>query len=141
MCFILSCYLREIRDEIAQEIQKLKNTLPGGFVPHLAIVQVGGREDSNVYIRMKIKAANEIGIEADHIKLPRTITQHEVSTFLHKITFKTSYLVNLVGLKATTIKSHTISMCTIEKGSFSFVWCYIYFLNVKYKGSVLITSF
>jgi hypothetical protein len=48
----------------------------------LAIVQVGAREDSNVYIRMKIKAASQIGIEATHVKLPRTITEAEVTTSL-----------------------------------------------------------
>lgn len=32
----------------------MKQQIPG-FCPGLAIVQVGGREDSNVYIRMKIK--------------------------------------------------------------------------------------
>lgn len=53
-----------------------------GFKPGLAIVQVGGREDSNVYIRMKMKAAGQIGIEATHIKLPRTITESEVATSL-----------------------------------------------------------
>lgn len=51
-----------------------------GFKPGLAIVQVGGREDSNVYIRMKMKAAAQIGIEATHVKLPRTITESEVIT-------------------------------------------------------------
>lgn len=39
---------------------------------------MGGREDSNVYIRMKIKAATEIGITAQHIKLPSSITQDEL---------------------------------------------------------------
>jgi hypothetical protein len=53
-----------------------------GFKPGLAIVQVGGREDSNVYIRMKMKAASQIGIEATHIKLPKTITESEVITSL-----------------------------------------------------------
>ena len=56
---------------------KLAEELPG-FKPGLAIVQVGGREDSNVYIRMKIKAAKEIGIDAVHVKLPRTITEAQV---------------------------------------------------------------
>lgn len=48
------------------------------FKPGLAIVQVGGREDSNVYIRMKLKAATEIGIHAEHIQLPKTITEGEL---------------------------------------------------------------
>jgi methylenetetrahydrofolate dehydrogenase (NADP+)/methenyltetrahydrofolate cyclohydrolase/formyltetrahydrofolate synthetase len=49
-----------------------------GCSPGLAIVQVGGREDSNVYIRMKIKAATDIGIVANHVKLPKTISEIEV---------------------------------------------------------------
>lgn len=49
-----------------------------GLQPGLAIVQVGGREDSNVYIRMKIRAAADIGIVARHIQLPRSITQREL---------------------------------------------------------------
>lgn len=44
---------KEIRNELAVRVEKLKEKLPG-FVPGLAIVQVGGREDSNVYIRMKV---------------------------------------------------------------------------------------
>lgn len=51
-----------------------------GFRPGLAIVQVGGREDSNVYIRMKLKAATEIGIYAEHVQLPKTITEAELLT-------------------------------------------------------------
>lgn len=55
-----------------------------GLQPGLAIVQVGGREDSNVYIRMKIRAAAEIGIDVRHLHLARSCTQsellHEVST-------------------------------------------------------------
>jgi len=40
--------------------------------------QVGDREDSNVYIRMKIKTAEEIGIKATNIRLPSSTTEHEV---------------------------------------------------------------
>lgn len=56
--------------------KKLKN-----FQPGLAIVQVGDREDSNVYIRMKIRAATEIGIKAEHIRLPKSTTEYEVFFF------------------------------------------------------------
>lgn len=62
---------------MTNDVAKLKEQLPG-FRPGLAIVQVGGREDSNVYIRMKIKAATEIGIQADHLKLPKSTTEAEV---------------------------------------------------------------
>lgn len=62
---------------MSEQIKELKNQF-AEFTPGLAIIQVGGREDSNVYIRMKMKAAEEIGIRAFHIVLPSTTTQAEV---------------------------------------------------------------
>lgn len=56
-----------------------------GFRPGLAIVQVGGREDSNVYIRMKLKAAAEIGIYAEHVQFPKTITEEELLLKVRKL--------------------------------------------------------
>uniref|UniRef100_A0A1I8MEB1 C-1-tetrahydrofolate synthase, cytoplasmic n=2 Tax=Musca domestica TaxID=7370 RepID=A0A1I8MEB1_MUSDO len=67
----------EIRESLKQKVADIKKDLPD-FNPGLCIVQVGGREDSNVYIRMKIKAAKEIGIEAQHLQLPRTTTEIEL---------------------------------------------------------------
>lgn len=66
--------------------------LPGS-VPGLAIVQVGGRQDSNVYIRMKGKAAAEIGINSEHIQLPRTTTEHELLSKVGLIDFKFNLLI------------------------------------------------
>ncbi|XP_075145796.1 pug C-1-tetrahydrofolate synthase, cytoplasmic isoform X1 [Haematobia irritans] len=67
----------EIRETLKRKVYDLQKDLPN-FAPGLCIVQVGGREDSNVYIRMKIKAAKEIGIAAQHVQLPRTITEIEL---------------------------------------------------------------
>lgn len=68
---------REIRNSLCEQVKHLKEQHKG-FCPGLAIIQVGAREDSNVYIRMKIKAAEEIGIKAGHIVLPSSTTQVEV---------------------------------------------------------------
>ena len=48
-------------------------------------VQVGGREDSNVYIRMKLKTAEEIGITASCMKLARSTTQLELLTKIREL--------------------------------------------------------
>ena len=48
------------------------------FAPALTIVQVGDRQDSNVYIRMKIKRGQEAGIAVTHLKLPRSTTEDQV---------------------------------------------------------------
>lgn len=63
-----------------QEVNHIASRVPN-FVPGLAIVQVGGREDSNVYIRMKVKAATEIGIDVRHVKLPRSTTEASVRNY------------------------------------------------------------
>lgn len=72
-------FCREIRDKLKKDVSEIRNKIPT-LVPGLAIVQVGGREDSNVYIRMKIKAAEEIGIYAEHVQLPKSTTQDELLT-------------------------------------------------------------
>jgi len=74
---------KEIRGNLAEQVKEMKVKYPG-FTPGLAIIQVGAREDSNVYIRMKMKAAEEIGIKASHIVLPSSITQSELLMKLRK---------------------------------------------------------
>lgn len=69
---------REIKSNLKNDVARLKRNYQG-VCPKLAIVQVGGREDSNVYIRMKMQAAAAVGAEAEHIKLPNTATQDHVS--------------------------------------------------------------
>lgn len=67
---------KEVSDEIRA---RLKSTVAQlSITPQLAIVQVGGREDSNVYIRMKKNFAESVGAKSVHIQLPNTITQVEV---------------------------------------------------------------
>ncbi|XP_076666632.1 pug C-1-tetrahydrofolate synthase, cytoplasmic [Andrena cerasifolii] len=102
---------KEIRENLAKDVKTLREKLPN-FTPGLAIVQVGGREDSNVYIRMKIKAANDIGIAAQHVKLPNTITEVEL---IHKVN-KLNNDPNVHGIivqmpldSVNTINSHMIT--------------------------------
>ncbi|XP_047397775.1 C-1-tetrahydrofolate synthase, cytoplasmic [Sciurus carolinensis] len=67
----------QIRERLKDQIIQMKEQVPD-FTPGLAILQVGDRDDSNLYINVKLKAAKEIGIKAMHIKLPRTATESEV---------------------------------------------------------------
>lgn len=62
-----------IRQALKKEVDEIRSSKDKGFCPGLTIVQVGDRNDSNTYIRQKLKAAEEIGIEAKHMKLPRYI--------------------------------------------------------------------
>lgn len=63
---------KKIQEKLKEEVKQLK------VVPTLAIVQVGNREDSNVYIKMKIKFAEEVGVKARHFQMAKSTTQEQV---------------------------------------------------------------
>jgi methylenetetrahydrofolate dehydrogenase (NADP+)/methenyltetrahydrofolate cyclohydrolase/formyltetrahydrofolate synthetase len=49
---------RSLRLQMTETVSKIKSLY--GMVPHLAIIQVGDREDSSVYVRMKQNAAIKV---------------------------------------------------------------------------------
>ncbi|KAJ4939747.1 hypothetical protein JOQ06_029183 [Pogonophryne albipinna] len=72
----------KVREGLKKDVEQMKLQDPN-FKPGLVVLQVGDRDDSNLYISMKLKAAAEIGINATHMRLPKTATEEEV---LHSIT-------------------------------------------------------
>ena len=44
---------------------------------------MGDRSDSNVYIRNKLKKAEEVGIHAVHLNLPQDTTQEQLENVSH----------------------------------------------------------
>ncbi|EPY50483.1 C-1-tetrahydrofolate synthase [Schizosaccharomyces cryophilus OY26] len=72
---------RKIQNSVAEEVEQLKRK-DENYHPSLVIVQVGKREDSNVYVRMKEKAAKKVGITYKHYAFPDTISQ---STLLREV--------------------------------------------------------
>ena len=48
-------------------------------------LQVGNRDDSNVYIRMKLRAATEVGVKAEHIKMDDSTTQYDLSQMVDRL--------------------------------------------------------
>ncbi|XP_053613814.1 C-1-tetrahydrofolate synthase, cytoplasmic isoform X2 [Plodia interpunctella] len=75
---------KSIENDLRQQVSELR-TRAAWFQPRLAIVQVGGREDSNVYIRMKLRAAENIGIKAEHIRFSKDITESELLAEITKL--------------------------------------------------------
>lgn len=66
---------------IAQDIKnKIKNIIAeANDAPVLYIYQVGDNPASNAYIRGKLRDCEEVGIEAELIKLPENITEDELN--------------------------------------------------------------
>lgn len=56
-----------------------------GYIPKLAIVQVGEREDSNAYIKAKKSFAEKIGVEVLHNKFDENTKQEEVIDLIKKL--------------------------------------------------------
>ena len=63
----------KIKNEIAKEIFELK-----GLRPNLAIILVGDRKDSVLYVNLKEKEAKMVGIDTHVYRCPENITEREV---------------------------------------------------------------
>jgi methylenetetrahydrofolate dehydrogenase (NADP+)/methenyltetrahydrofolate cyclohydrolase len=70
----------ELREELRKEVVELKtkhNKIPG-----LTVILIGDMAPSQIYVRMKEKAANEVGLKSEVIRYPGTV---EEKTVLDKI--------------------------------------------------------
>jgi len=70
----------QIKEEVAQEVQKIKQA--GKRLPHLAVIIVGQNGASKTYVAAKEKACQYVGFESSVIEFPATI---EEKTLLDKI--------------------------------------------------------
>ena len=82
---------QEIRKEIAEDVSRMKAQ---GVSPHLSVVLVGENPASKVYVRMKGKACEEVGIVSETLTYPASLSQDE--------------LIGIVKSKNDDIKVHGI---------------------------------
>ena len=60
----------ELRVELKQEVSELKAKY--NKVPGLTVILIGDMAPSQIYVRMKEKAANEVGLKSEVIRYPGT---------------------------------------------------------------------
>ena len=70
----------EIREELKKEVTDLKSKT--NKVPGLTVVLIGDMAPSQIYVRMKEKAANEVGLKSEIIRYSDSV---EEKTVLEKI--------------------------------------------------------
>jgi methylenetetrahydrofolate dehydrogenase (NADP+) / methenyltetrahydrofolate cyclohydrolase len=70
----------ELREELRQEVLELK--VKHNKIPGLTVILIGDMAPSQIYVRMKEKAANEVGLKSDVIRYPEAV---EEKTVLDKI--------------------------------------------------------
>lgn len=73
---------RQIREELKAEVAELRKR---GVVPGLTVVLVGEDPASHVYVRMKGKAADELGMKSDTIRLPADTPERELLALLDRL--------------------------------------------------------
>ncbi len=66
----------EIKNEIAEEVQKMKDL--GEKVPHLAAIIVGNDGASETYVASKVKACVRVGFESTLVKMSSTTSETEL---------------------------------------------------------------
>ena len=70
----------ELREKLKKEVSDLKSKT--NRVPGLTVILIGDMAPSQIYVRMKEKAANEVGLKSEVIRYPDSI---EEKTVLNKI--------------------------------------------------------
>ena len=66
----------ELREKLKVEVSELKSKY--NKVPGLTVILIGDMAPSQIYVRMKEKAANEVGLKSEIIKYPDSIEEKAV---------------------------------------------------------------
>ncbi|XP_019751737.1 C-1-tetrahydrofolate synthase, cytoplasmic-like [Hippocampus comes] len=98
-----------VRERLKKEVDEMKMSK---VVPRLLVLQVGNREDSNLYISSKMKAAAEVGIDATHVRLPNTVTQDEVLRAIAAVNEDASVHGLIVQLPLDSVNRMDVEMVT-----------------------------
>jgi methylenetetrahydrofolate dehydrogenase (NADP+)/methenyltetrahydrofolate cyclohydrolase len=72
-----------IKKEVAAEVGQLRQQ--HGVVPRLAAVLVGEDAASAVYVRNKVRACGEVGIDSEQIDLPATTSSDELLAVIRRL--------------------------------------------------------
>jgi len=68
-----------ILNKLRHRIQRQSGTVT------LATIQVGRRPDSTLYLKLKSRAANRVGIKSEHFALPATVSQAKLIQLIVKL--------------------------------------------------------
>lgn len=74
---------RRIRQEIAQEVKRLK--VEKGITPILQVIMVGDNPASKLYVSNKKKGCKEVGIISKEQVFPENVSEEELKDFIHSV--------------------------------------------------------
>ncbi|KAH7326348.1 formate--tetrahydrofolate ligase-domain-containing protein [Stachybotrys elegans] len=106
---------KSIRERLGQEITE-KQKLNPRYKPSLKIIQVGDRSDSSTYVRMKLIAAREAGIDCELLHFPETISEPELLDQIRRLNNDASVNGILVQLPLPkTISEYSVTSAVADE--------------------------
>src|SRR3954462_1755125 len=73
---------KHVREGLVTRVARLK---ANGIVPGLAVVLIGDNPASEVYVRRKVRACEEVGLHSEVVRFPGDATQEELVARLAKL--------------------------------------------------------
>lgn len=74
---------KSIREEVRVGVEKLKGKT--GIAPKLSVILIGDDPSSQIYVRNKEKAGEEVGIATDTHRIPASIKENQVIDLIRKL--------------------------------------------------------
>lgn len=128
---------KSVKDKIAEEVQELKKS---GITPGLAVIIVGEDTASQIYVRNKQRACEEVGFESFKYELPESTTQNELLELIKKLNnddrvngilcqlplpkhINESTVINNISPKKDVDAFHPENVGRIMIGDYSFLPC------------------
>lgn len=98
----------EIKKSLSQDVSWMKKNV--GSVPGIAMVRVGDRKDSILYLRGKEAACAEVGIRSYVTHLPESASEAEILDVIHKWNCDARVHGILVQLPLPRVRPHSDSL-------------------------------
>lgn len=70
-------HAKHLTEQLTRKVRELK-AIYTEFRPKLVVVQVGSLPDSSAYVRVKVRAAETVGISCEHVWLPQDVSKEEI---------------------------------------------------------------
>ena len=128
---------KAVREMVAAETTKLKKT---GITPGLAVIIVGEDPASQVYVRNKEKACEEVGFYSEKFALPENTTQQELNALVQQLNARKDIngilcqlplpkhlddkeVINLINPIKDVDAFHPVNVGAIMIGDYNFLPC------------------
>ena len=74
---------KELRNNISKKVDELESTY--NTIPNITTIKIGNDPSSELYLRLRDKACNEVGIKSNHLEFPKDVSEKEVLESVDKL--------------------------------------------------------